>query len=477
MNWLVRKLAVAKISRCLTGDPRDLHKMLDLAKFPVQSCNLNAFVKRLSRDLETGTGLAGLLLHIGRHANPLHKRRLIENLAFNWMFKGGRIRIGLRTNGRWVPFFVVVSPTMRCNLKCTGCYSGLYSKDGELGEEELDRIFRECKSIGAYLVVLTGGEPYLLKDSLLRLFRKHSDMFFLTFTNGTLFDEPLAKALARCGNVCPAISVEGYEEHTDERRSRGVYEKAAATMALLKKHKVIFGISVTYTRNNVDLVTSDEFVQYYVARGAMFGWYFMFMPVGKDPILGLVPTPEQRVYCGDRVAQLRRRYPIFLGDFWNDGPAAGGCLAAGRRYLHILNSGRIEPCVYAHFGVDNVRDTPLLEAANSPFFRAIRREFPFNELANLKRPCMIIDNPDVLRRVVNEHVVPGGHQHAEDLVRDPRVVQWVDDYARRFAELTDPPWRRMMEDPNCRWYKGTEEYRNLFRFRTPGAGGAGGGTA
>ena len=221
---------------------------------------------------------------------------------------------------------------------------------------------------------------------------------------------------------------------------------------------------ITYTSENIDLITTDEFVQYYIDKGAIFAWYFMFMPVGKDPILELVPTPEQRVYCGDRVAELRKNHPLFMADFWNDGPAAGGCLAGARHYLHILNSGRIEPCVFAHFGVDNIRDVSILEAANSPFFKAIRQEFPYNDIANLKRPCMIIDNPQVLRKVVDEHLIPEGHQHSEDIIRDPEVVEWIDDYAEEFKNLTDPVWLELIEDPNYRWYKHGKEYKELFRY-------------
>ena len=62
--------------------------------------------------------------------------------------------------------------TWRCNLRCTGCYSGLYSKDGELSETEIDGILAECRRIGVYFVVVSGGEPYMMKDVWLRLFRK-----------------------------------------------------------------------------------------------------------------------------------------------------------------------------------------------------------------------------------------------------------------------------------------------------------------
>jgi MoaA/NifB/PqqE/SkfB family radical SAM enzyme len=375
----------------------------------------------------------------------------------------------VQSQNLWFPFLVVMSPTMRCNLKCTGCYSGLYSKDGELSENDMDRVLDEMRSRGAYFAVITGGEPYLLKDQLFRLFRKYNDMFFLTFTNGTLLDDETVRELGWLGNVMPGISVEGYEEETDGRRGKGIHAKVLEAMARLKREGVVFGISVTYSSRNIDPVTRDAFVEYYMERGALFAWYFMFMPVGKDPILELVPSPDQRVYVGRRVAELREKYPLFMADFWNDGPAVGGCLAGAKEYLHIVNSGRIEPCVFAHFGVDNIREKTLIEVSNSPFFRAIRAKFPYNDEANLRRPCMIIDNPKVLREVVDTYMVPQGHKHSEDIIHDPKVVQWVDEYAKAFKKLVDPLWEKDIQDPDYRWFKDGKAYKNLFRFRRKAA--------
>ncbi|MGA2977214.1 MAG: SPASM domain-containing protein [Spirochaetia bacterium] len=162
---------------------------------------------------------------------------------------------------------------------------------------------------------------------------------------------------------------------------------------------------------------------------------------------------------------MRGRLPIFLADFWNDGPAVGGCLAGGRLYVHILNSGRVEPCVFAHFGVDNIREKTILEAANSPFFQSIRKRFPYNRSGNLMRPCMIIDTPRVLREAVAENVALQGHEHSEDIIRDPRVIEWVDRYAERFRELTDPEWERVINDSKNRWYRNGVAYRSLFASR------------
>jgi MoaA/NifB/PqqE/SkfB family radical SAM enzyme len=469
-GFIARRLLVDRITGSLTGRVKDLHKLASLGKAPIENPGLRAFLQTLDRDIDEESGMATLFARIGALTNQRCKRKLVENLIFNWGVTGRGIRSQLISRDIWAPTLIVISPTMRCNLRCTGCYSGLYSKDGELSEEEIDRILAECRRIGVYFVVVSGGEPYIMKDVWLRLFKKYNDMYFLTYTNGTLLDKRTVRALARLGNVAPAISVEGFQEHTDRRRGRGVYDKIMKTMDLLKAEGVIFGISVTYTRENIDLITTNEFVQYFINKGAIFAWYFMFMPVGKDPILELVPTPEQRQTCGNRVAELRRKHPLFMADFWNDGPAVGGCLAGGRQYLHILNSGRIEPCVFAHFGVDNIREVSIIEAVNSPFFKAIRREFPYNDIANLKRPCMIMDNPQVLRKVVDEHLVPQGHQRSEDIIRDPEVVEWIDRYAEEFKNLTDPIWSELIQDPEYRWYKHGREYQGLFHSRESSRG-------
>ena len=455
-----------RLAGMLTGRYDDLRKLVRTMRGRSGEANfgLTALLQTLERDVETGSGTAALFARLGRQLNPRAKRKLLGNLIYYWGAVGARRRNALAARGQWVPSFLVMSPTMRCNLKCTGCYSGLYSKRGELQEAEIRRILDECRSFGAYFIVVSGGEPYLLKDMWLRIFRDYDDMYFLTYTNGTLLDQQTVDALARLGNVAPGISVEGHRATTDARRGAGVYDKVLSAAERLEKAGVLFGVSVTYTRQNAEEVTSEEFVRHWIDRGAIFAWYFMFMPVGKDPLLEMVPTPDQRLMCGQRIAALRRKHPIFLADFWNDGPASAGCLAA-RTYLHVLNSGQIEPCVFAHFGLDNVREKTIVEAVNSPFFRAIRREFPYNANGNLRRPCMIVDNPQVLRKVVAEHLVPAGHVHSEDLIADPRTVAWVDAYAEKFQRLTDPIWEAQIRDPADRWYRDGREYRNLFRFQ------------
>jgi len=462
-NVVLRWFASHLIARSLTGRISDLQRLIRIARRIPSTVAARRFFEILQTSLDRRDSMAELFLRIGRQLSPASRRKLAANLIFNEFVTGYRVRREHSTGGNWVPGFLVMSPTMKCTLSCRGCYSGIYPREEVLPAAEMDRILTEAKTLGIYFVVISGGEPYLIADQLLPLFRKHRDMFFLTYTNGTLIDGPLCRELARLGNVAPGISVEGFEAETEKRRGPGVFTRVLKAMDLLRQNRVLFGFSATATRDNVDTITGSEFVKFYLEKGAIFGWYFLFLPVGADPDLDMAPTPEQRVVMGQRVSRLRRDYPIFLGDFWNDGPAVGGCMAGGRTYFHILNNGNVEPCVFCHFSADNIRGKTLLEAANSPFFRAIRREFPYNETGNLLRPCMIIDNPGVLRRLVETYVIPAGHENADAIVRDPKAVAWADHYAARMKELTEPLWEAMINDPGSRWYREGPDYREWLR--------------
>ena len=129
------------------------------------------------------------------------------------------------------------------------------------------------------------------KKDLVRLCEKHNDCIFLCFTNGTLIDEGFADDMLRVGNFIPAISLEGFEEANDSRRGQGVYDKVTGAMALLKSHKLPFGISTCYTSVNYKDITSEEFYDKIMDLGAYFIWFFHYMPVGSGAAPELLPTP------------------------------------------------------------------------------------------------------------------------------------------------------------------------------------------
>ena len=225
----------------------------------------------------------------------------------------------------------------------------------------------------------------------------HPDCEFLAFTNGTMIDEEFCQEMLRVKNFVPAISLEGFEEANDGRRGDGVYHKVRHAMELMKEHKLPFGISVCYTSQNFEDVSSEAFYDMMIESGALFVWYFHYMPVGHGAVTELLPTPEQREEMYHRIRQFRRTKPIFGMDFQNDGEYVGGCIAGGRRYLHINAKGDVEPCVFIHYSNVNIHDVSLLDALRSPIFQAYHDNQPFNE--NHLRPCPMLENPERLREL------------------------------------------------------------------------------
>jgi len=371
-------------------------------------------------------------------ANANCKKAIINNMIINEGIRGQQMRNKVTEDiGFDIPVLVVVSPTQRCPLKCYGCYSGEHSKQEDLSFEAFDRLISQAKAMGIYFFVITGGEPYIY-DRMFDIFEKHSDMYFQTYTSGvTIAERGDADRLAKLGNVLPCISIEGFEEETDKRRGEGHFKRIQKAMANLRERGVPFGFSATVTRENNEKLMSDALIDYYIDLGCSVGYYFQYMPIGRSPVFELVPTPEQRMHRYERIRELRDGKPILLADFWCDGPLVGGCLAGGRRYLHVNNKGHAEPCVFAQAYDMNVYDNSLLEILrDSKLFGAIRRRQPYSD--NLLRPCMIIDVPECWREAIEESGATLSHATADNVAKDLKGK--IENFAKEYAELADPVW-------------------------------------
>ena len=336
-----------------------------------------------------------------------------------------------------IPWAILLDPTSACNLHCTGCWAAAYGNKLNLTFDEIDDIIRQGKELGVYMYIYTGGEPLVRKKDLIRLCETHSDCQFLCFTNATLIDEAFAGEMLRVGNFIPAISLEGDEASTDSRRGKGTYQKVMAATALLKRKRLPFGFSCCYTSANYESISSESFYDKMIDLGGLFVWYFHYMPVGNDAVPELLPTPEQRVGMYHRIRDYRTRKPIFAMDFQNDAEYVGGCIAGGRRYLHINADGDVDPCVFIHYSDSNIRQKTLLEALQSPLFMAYHDGQPFNR--NMLRPCPMLENPEKLRKMVAD---TGAHSTDP---QSPESAEHLCAKCDRYANCWEPVSRELWE--------------------------------
>jgi len=191
------------------------------------------------------------------------------------------------------------------------------------------------------------------------------------------------------------------------------------------------------TKENVEVVSSEPFVDFMMERGSFAQMYFLYIPVNGQADFSLMVTPEQRDHLRKQVMYFRDTKPMFFLDFWNDGPHVNGCIAGGRRYFHLNAKGDVEPCVYTHIAVDNIRNTTLAKALDSPLFCSIRARQPHNP--NHLRPCMIIDNPHVMRQLIEEIKPYFTHPGAEEIYTIKS--REMDAYAKNFGKLADQVWQ------------------------------------
>lgn len=366
--------------------------------------------------------------------------RLGYNFVVNTLLIG--VKKSLDTEKKYgVPglFTILISPTMRCNLRCVGCYAGEYTKKDDLPIDVVDSIITQGKEIGTYLYTILGGEPMIRMD-LFDIYKKHSDCAFQVFTNGTLINEEVVKKIKEVGNVMPVLSIEGFEKETDERRGKGVFKKLMESMDLLRENNVPFGFSTTYTKLNAETVTKEEFLDMLIEKGAIWGWYFLYMPVGREPSTELMATPEQRKKLGEFIRWARENKPIWPMDFWNDAPYVTGCIAGGRKYLHINHKGEVEPCIFLHFSGGNIKDKPLIEILKSPLFKTIRKFQPFNK--NLLMPCEIIDQPKVFRYIYNKTRPKATDLDADLIATDQVLMKNLDEYSKKVSEIFKDVWEK-----------------------------------
>ena len=394
-----QNFAINRALNYVEGNPEEnLPKLLDMIDTVFPKDWYGEQREAIKKEIERKGNWYQLILKL-YELDPGVRKAFFQNFLFNASLKGSAIIEESREREKCnIPWAILLDPTSACNLHCTGCWAAEYGNRLNLSLETIDSIIKQGKELGVHMYIYTGGEPLVRKADLIKICEMHPDCEFLSFTNGTLIDKDFCKEMLRVKNFVPAISLEGFEEANDSRRGKGVYQKVKNAMALLKENKLPFGISTCYTSRNYNDITSEEFFDYMIESGALFAWFFHYMPVGNSAVTELLPTPEQRETVYHRIRDFRNSKPIFTMDFQNDAEFVGGCIAGGRNYLHINAKGDVEPCVFIHYSNANINDCSLLEALKSPIFMAYHDNQPFND--NMLRPCPMLENPEALREMV-----------------------------------------------------------------------------
>ncbi len=306
--------------------------------------------------------------------NPREMRFLARYAAASR--KAARIRREAEGNGEHIPSFLIASITAACNLHCAGCYARANhacadaASERLLTAEEWRRIFGEAEALGVAFILLAGGEP-LLRREVLEVAADFPGIVFPTFTNGTLLEAETLALFDRYRNLLPILSLEGRLSSTDQRRGPGVYAKLLDAMARMQALGLLYGASVTVTRENLREVSGLPFLSELRERGCRVVLFVEYVPA--DGVSeALAPAEEDRRLLAERLSVLRSEDDgmIYLS-FPGDEALSGGCLAAGRGFFHINATGGAEPCPFSPYSDTNLKTASLRQALHSPLFRRL----------------------------------------------------------------------------------------------------------
>ena len=288
-----------------------------------------------------------------------------------------KLRQRAEAGGEHIPPFLIASITSLCNLHCKGCYA----RANHLCEEEITKrqmtreewgsLFSQAEETGIGFILLAGGEPLLRRD-VLEEAAVHKRILFPVFTNGTMLDASYEQLFSDHRNLVPVFSIEGERGRTDARRGDGVYKILSDSMERMKKAGILFGTSITVTKENIAEVTSCDFTEELEKAGCKAVIYVEYVPAdGKTQ--ELAPDDADRAFMDKRLAELRSRNTSMLYiSFPGDEKSSGGCLAAGRGFFHINADGGAEPCPFSPYSDTHIRGKSLREVLRSPLFARLQ---------------------------------------------------------------------------------------------------------
>nr|MDO8088707.1 radical SAM protein [Candidatus Sigynarchaeum springense] len=312
-------------------------------------------------------------------------------------------RENLASAGLVVPPFLILSVTNACNLHCAGCYARMVgtldprSRGEQMGLDGWRSVLAEAQELGVWGIIVAGGEPFML-DGLLALCKAFPRLFFVIFSNGTAIRDVHYEQMRRLSNVAVVVSIEGDASMTDGRRGSGVHETVLDTLRRLNKMRTLTGISVTITVDNYAYWMDPGHVDGLIEGGIRLAFFMEFIPPAPGHPLMLSET--QRALFRKKVLEYRRTKSLILVHSPGDEELAGGCMSAGKGFVHVTPSGDLTPCPVSDIATHNVKRSTLREGLQSDLFKRIREAGHLLEVEGA--PCALYAHPDEVEMLAKE---------------------------------------------------------------------------
>ena len=180
-------------------------------------------------------------------------------------------------------FFLIVNPTMNCNLQCWYCYE--QHLNSCMSQEIYNRVILLIKNIikkdiSTFTLGFFGGEPFMEYNKIVLPLIKHTynicrendiKMQQTFTTNGTLLTNKIIDELCRYGSPSFQITLDGDETSHNKVRffknTKGTYNIILQNIKTLLEHNCHVTLRINYTKDNIETIWNalEEFKTLYRA--------------------------------------------------------------------------------------------------------------------------------------------------------------------------------------------------------------------
>ncbi|MCP5108200.1 MAG: radical SAM protein [bacterium] len=264
-----------------------------------------------------------------------------------------------------------------CNLRCSHCYQKDYAfvdlEDEKILEiaHTLDYTLKKWNRDGR--ISLTGGEPFLRKELLLKLldFFENSPNFYWMgiLSNGILVDEEIADRMKPFKKLKEIqVSIDGADAGShDSIRGEGSFDKAVNAVKLLKRKG--FTVSIMFTLHKRNRDEPLRIIDLAHDLGVDYLTIERIVPNNQDDIHifymepGELKETYEAIYQKKLEIEKRSQLKVRVSrPLWClVGDEAGGFCPAGFTSLSILHDGTILPCRRLELPLGNILEDGLFK--------------------------------------------------------------------------------------------------------------------
>ncbi|HBV95598.1 MAG: hypothetical protein JL50_09920 [Peptococcaceae bacterium BICA1-7] len=328
---------------------------------------------------------------------------LKEKLDKKYQYINSLRRDGLYPGRFRLPLYIEFDLTAGCNMRCLHCYnkSGDADQKTALKAAHWLGLCRELvDSGGVFLCNLSGGEPLLLGDDLIKIMDVlHQDgTIFILNTNGYLVDEGWVKKLSKFNYSYVQVSIDGIGEvHDRLRQKKGSFQRAVRAAELFAEAGMTLSITSMVTPENLD--SMEQMVDLAGRVGAVAIGFSPVMYSGRSiNHQELFLNNEQLNRLQVEACRLNAQNTIGVSYMTGQSFIYGYIPSSSGRFIIIRPSGDIRINCAAPFVLGNILEEP---------FTAIWQ----------KKSLLLDNNPRILEYF---------SQFDEDICKSSGIINFVD---------------------------------------------------